>query len=180
MKATKKLFFTAIAVAAITAAVWAEDPASPPAAANPAAAASPAPAAPAPPTITVADVQALKDALAAQQLQIDRLTKQLELQQPHRPSKRRKRRKRSTQRQPPAAIARSNWPKPAAPVAVQQDNHEWRPQPAGSGARKRRQSDAQPGHFHSLPWNHHHPWRIRRSCICAAIESAWSRPAHSV
>jgi hypothetical protein len=52
---------------------------------NGVAAISPAPApatpAPAPTAVTAADVQALKDALAAQQLQIDRLTQQLQRQQ---------------------------------------------------------------------------------------------------
>jgi len=85
MKVTKKLFFTATAIAAFTASVWAENPASPAPAgkdgAPTAAAASPAPASPAPPTITAADVQSLKDALASQQLQIERLTEQLQRQQ---------------------------------------------------------------------------------------------------
>jgi hypothetical protein len=85
MKVTKKLFFTATAIAALTASVWAENPASPAPAgkdgAPTAAAASPAPASPAPPTITAADVQSLKDALASQQLQIERLTEQLQRQQ---------------------------------------------------------------------------------------------------
>jgi hypothetical protein len=75
MKATKNLFLTAAAIAALTAAAWAENPASS------APAASPAPASPAPPSVTAADVQALKDALAAQQQQIERLTQQLERQQ---------------------------------------------------------------------------------------------------
>jgi hypothetical protein len=85
MKATKKLFFTATAIAALTVGVWAENPASPAPAgkdgAPTAAAASPAPASPAPPTITAADVQSLKDALASQQLQIQQLTEQLQRQQ---------------------------------------------------------------------------------------------------
>src|ERR1700733_7041789 len=85
MKVTKKLFFTATAIAALTASVWAENPASPAPAgkdgAPTAAAASPAPASPAPPTITAADVQSLKDALASQQLQIQQLTEQLQRQQ---------------------------------------------------------------------------------------------------
>lgn len=49
-----------------------------PAKANPAAASAPAPP---PPAVTAADIQALKDALAAQQLQIQRLTEQLQRQQ---------------------------------------------------------------------------------------------------
>src|SRR5271169_5300355 len=75
MKATKVLFLTALALAVLTAGAWAENPASGTPAAS---AAAPAPA---PPTITAADVQSLKDALAAQQLQIERLTQQLQRQQ---------------------------------------------------------------------------------------------------
>jgi hypothetical protein len=76
MKSTKTLFITALVFAALTAGAWAETPGSGAPAAN---AAAPAPA---PPTIvTAADVQALKDAVAAQQLQIQRLTEQLERQQ---------------------------------------------------------------------------------------------------
>src|SRR5271168_1940774 len=75
MKSTKTLFITALAFAALTAGAWAETPGS----GAPAANAAPAPA---PPTVvTAADVQALKDAVAAQQLQIQRLTEQLERQQ---------------------------------------------------------------------------------------------------
>jgi hypothetical protein len=75
MKASTKLFVTALTLAALAAGAWAEDPASGPAAAKPAA------AAPAPAPITAADVQALKDALASQQQQIERLTEQLQRQQ---------------------------------------------------------------------------------------------------
>ena len=75
MKTSKKLIVTALTLAALTAGAWAENPPSAAPAAKDAA------AAPAPPTVTAADVQALKDALAAQQLQIDRLTKQLDRQQ---------------------------------------------------------------------------------------------------
>src|SRR5271168_3394956 len=75
MKSTKTLFITALAFAALTAGAWAETPGS----GAPAANAAPAPA---PPTVvTAADVQALKDAVAAQQLQIQRLTEQIERQQ---------------------------------------------------------------------------------------------------
>jgi hypothetical protein len=88
MKSNKQVFFTALTLAALTlaaltAGAWAQtetasnaSPATP----YPAAAAAP-PAAPAPPTVTAADVQALKDALAAQQLQIQQLTLQLQRQQ---------------------------------------------------------------------------------------------------
>jgi hypothetical protein len=76
MKPIKKSFVTALALAALSAGAWAETPASATPAAKDAAAAAPAPSA-----VTAADVQALKDALAAQQLQIDRLTQQLQRQQ---------------------------------------------------------------------------------------------------
>ena len=74
MKRTKKVFLTALTLAALSASVWAENP--PSGAADSAAAPAPAPTA-----ITAADVQALKDALAAQQLQIQRLSQQLDRQQ---------------------------------------------------------------------------------------------------
>jgi hypothetical protein len=84
MKSTKTLFITALTLAALTAGAWAENPGS---GAPAASAAAPAPAAP-PTVVTAADVQALKDALASQQLQmatqqlqIQRLTEQLERQQ---------------------------------------------------------------------------------------------------
>jgi len=75
MKATNKLLSTALGLAVLAASSWAESPVSAASAAKDAA------AAPAPPAITAADVQSLKDALAAQQLQIERLSKQLERQQ---------------------------------------------------------------------------------------------------
>jgi hypothetical protein len=76
MKLTKTLFIIALTLAVLTAGAWAETPGSGAPAAN---AAAPAPA---PPTVvTAADVQALKDAVAAQQLQIQRLTEQLQRQQ---------------------------------------------------------------------------------------------------
>ncbi|MGD0986532.1 MAG: hypothetical protein ABR874_01895 [Candidatus Sulfotelmatobacter sp.] len=81
MKATKTLFvFTVLALAALTASAWAEDPVSGAPAAKDAAA-TPAAPAPAPAAVTAADVQALKDALASQQLQLQRLEQQLERQQ---------------------------------------------------------------------------------------------------
>jgi hypothetical protein len=72
MKPIKHLFLAALTLAVLSASAWAEDPASGKPAANSAAAAT----APAP--ITAADVQALKDALAAQQQQIERLSQQLQ------------------------------------------------------------------------------------------------------
>jgi len=74
MKRCKHVFLTALTLAALSGGAWAED------AANGTPAPKPAAAAPAPP-VTAADVQALKDALAAQQQQIERLTQQLQRQQ---------------------------------------------------------------------------------------------------
>jgi len=81
MKATGKLFSTAFLLAAFSASLWAQTQTA--ANALPAASAQPTPAnpAPAPAVITAADVQSLKDALAAQQLQIQQLTEQLQKQQ---------------------------------------------------------------------------------------------------
>jgi hypothetical protein len=77
MKSTRTLFITALTLAALTAGAWAGTPDG-----SGAPAANGAAAAPAPPTVvTAADVQALKDAVAAQQLQIQRLTEQLQRQQ---------------------------------------------------------------------------------------------------
>lgn len=76
MKLIKHVFLAALTLAALSAGGWAEDSASGKPAANPAAATA-APAAPAAP-ITAADVQSLKDALAAQQKQIEILTQQLQ------------------------------------------------------------------------------------------------------
>lgn len=78
MKLTN-LLFTVLTLAALTAGAAAQTVTAANAApANPAAA---QPAAPAQPVVTAADVQALKDALAAQQLQIEKLTEQLQHQQ---------------------------------------------------------------------------------------------------
>ena len=75
MKRTKHVLLTALTLAALSAGAWAEDPASGAPAAKPAA------AVPVPPSVTAADLQALKAALAAQQQQIERLTQQLQRQQ---------------------------------------------------------------------------------------------------
>jgi len=72
MKSTKTLFLTALTLAVFTTSVWAENPAS-----GAPAAKETAPV-PATPPITAADVLALKDAMAAQQQQIERLTLQLQ------------------------------------------------------------------------------------------------------
>jgi hypothetical protein len=72
MKATKTLLLTVLTLVVLTTGVWAENPASGAPASKETA---PAPAAP---PITAADVQALKDAMAAQQQQIERLTLQLQ------------------------------------------------------------------------------------------------------
>lgn len=73
MKATKSMLFKALILASITAGAWAQTavPAAQPSATSP---------------ITAADVQALKDALAAQQRQIDKLTQQLQGQQSQQPA----------------------------------------------------------------------------------------------
>jgi hypothetical protein len=67
MKATKYLFLTVLALTAFAAGVWAQTSDS----------SAPAPAQP----VTAADVQALKDALAAQQRQIQQLNQQLQAAQ---------------------------------------------------------------------------------------------------
>jgi Putative porin len=74
MKSTSKFLFTALSLAALTAGVWAQTSKSPK---KRRAAAAP----PAQPAATVADVQALKDAIAAQQQQIQQLTQQLQQNQ---------------------------------------------------------------------------------------------------
>jgi len=79
MKLNKSLFLTALTLAALTAGAWAQTTTeSKPAAKKKHAAADPAPAQPA---VTAADIQALKDALAAQQRQIQQLTQQLQQSQ---------------------------------------------------------------------------------------------------
>jgi len=81
MKRTNVLYLTALTLTALTAGVWAQtETAENSAPSAPATAAVAAPA-PAPAVATAADVQALKDAIAAQQLQIQRLTEQLQRQQ---------------------------------------------------------------------------------------------------
>jgi hypothetical protein len=84
MKLTRSLFLSVLILAASTASVWAQtmtasntSPSTPAAAAP---AATPA-ATPAQPPITAADIQALKDAIAAQQLQIQALQEQLQQRQ---------------------------------------------------------------------------------------------------
>ena len=72
-KRTIGLFLTTSILAALSVGAWGESPGSDAPAAKE--------AVPAPPPVTAADVQALKDALAAQQLQIERLTQQLQRQQ---------------------------------------------------------------------------------------------------
>jgi len=77
MKSSKHLFFTVLTLAALSAAAWAQTSDS----SAPAPKKKQEPAAPAPAAITAADVQALKDALAAQQQQIQQLTQQLQQNQ---------------------------------------------------------------------------------------------------
>ena len=71
MNSTKNAFLTALTLAALSAGAWAQTADS----------ASQASATPSASPVTAADVQELKDALAAQQKQIDRLTQQLQHQQ---------------------------------------------------------------------------------------------------
>jgi hypothetical protein len=72
MKSSKNLFLTALIVAALTSGAWAQtESASNAAPANGSPAAAPAP------SVTAADIQALKDALAAQQKEIQALQAQL-------------------------------------------------------------------------------------------------------
>src|SRR4051812_47631180 len=66
MKVNRNLFFTALTLTALTASVWAQTQT----ASNVAPLSAPAASAPAAPPITAADIQELKDALAAQQRQI--------------------------------------------------------------------------------------------------------------
>jgi hypothetical protein len=79
MKSTKHLFFTVLTLVALSAGAWAQtsDSNTPP----PTKRHNPVAEAPAPPAITAADVQALKDALAAQQQQIQLLNQQLQAAQ---------------------------------------------------------------------------------------------------
>ncbi len=83
MRAIAKLFISAVTTAVLAGGAWAQNSGPLPSNNNNngAPAASSATTTPAPAPITPADVQALKDALAAQQRQIDKLTRQLELQQ---------------------------------------------------------------------------------------------------
>ncbi len=76
MRSTKHLFLTALMLAALCAGAWAQtsDATAPP----PKKKHKPVAAAPAPPAVTAADVQSLKDALAAQQQQIQQLSQQLQ------------------------------------------------------------------------------------------------------
>jgi hypothetical protein len=115
MKRTKKLFMIATALGAISVGAWAQN--SGPLASNenhdspasaPATTTSPAPA-----SVTPADVQALKDALAAQQKQIDRLTKLLEVQQVQQSATSNNSETKSAAQQQVAAVS--------TPVAVQQE-----------------------------------------------------------
>jgi len=79
MKTRSKLFATALTLAALTASVWAQTQAAPKPAARKKTAASTAVAPQ--PAVTAADVQSLKDAIAAQQRQIQQLTQQLQQNQ---------------------------------------------------------------------------------------------------
>ena len=75
MKPMNRLSLTAFTLAALTAGVWAQTQTASNAVPAAPAAATPSPASP---VVTVADIQALKDALAAQQQQIQALQEQLQ------------------------------------------------------------------------------------------------------
>jgi len=79
MKSVKHLFLTVLTLAALLAGAWAQTSDS--TAPAPKKKHRPVSAAPAQPAVTLADVQALKDALAAQQQQIQQLTQQLQQNQ---------------------------------------------------------------------------------------------------
>jgi hypothetical protein len=78
MKSTKHLFLTVLTLAALSAGAWAQTSDSAAPAPNPKKKHKPVAAAPAQPAITAADVQALKDGMAAQQQQIQQLSQQLQ------------------------------------------------------------------------------------------------------
>jgi hypothetical protein len=119
MKLNKNLFLTALTLAALTAGAWAQtETASNAAPEKPYPAAAAAPAAPAPPPVTAADVQALREALAAQQLQIQQLTQQLQRQQAIQEAQQ------SADTKPAAA------PAPAAPLQMAAVNNTDAAQPA--------------------------------------------------
>jgi hypothetical protein len=79
MKPIKHVFLTALSLAALSVGAWAQTSAS--TAPSPKKKHKPVAAAPAQPAVTAADIQALKDALAAQQQQIQQLTQQLQQNQ---------------------------------------------------------------------------------------------------
>src|SRR5450755_1622796 len=76
MKSAKNLFLAILTLAILSAGAWSQNPNSTAPAAKKKH--KPRVTAPTPPTITEADVQSLKDGLAAQQQQIQQLTQQLQ------------------------------------------------------------------------------------------------------
>ena len=81
MKVNQNAFLTVLTLVALTAGAWAQTETAANTAPEKGSPAAIVPAAPAPPPVTIADIQALRDALAAQQLQIQQLTQQLQRQQ---------------------------------------------------------------------------------------------------
>lgn len=81
MKVKQNALLTILTLAALTAGAWAQTETAANTAPEKGYPAATIPAAPAPPPVTVADIQALRDALAAQQLQIQQLTQRLQRQQ---------------------------------------------------------------------------------------------------
>jgi TolA-binding protein len=78
MKSSKHLFLTVLTLVALSAAAWAQASGSAAPAPSSKKKHKPVAAVPAPPAITAAEVQSLKDALAAQQQQIQQLNQQLQ------------------------------------------------------------------------------------------------------
>ena len=166
MKATTSKVLTALALAALTAGAWAQTEV----ASNATPAKDPHPRLqlqlrrP----VTAADVQALKDALAAQQLQIQKLTEQLQRQQEQQSLVNGAAKADTTpaQANPPQQVAALGTPAPA----VQQDSAPAAAptQRIGAGLQ---QADGRAAHA-ALPGHQHYSWWIRGRCVCPAIKSA--------
>ncbi len=177
----KNVVLTILASAAVAAGAWAQTAGQVTLASNEAKgtpATAPAAAAPAPPpsVITAADVQALKDALAAQQLEIERLSQQLDRQQAQ---------------QAAAAAAKTATQSRATICATQSSSRTGHTRRSSTGqphpsaefaghADPARQSHGESGDSHSLPRHHHHAGRIRGSGIRPAVKSAGSGPVHAI
>ena len=135
----------------------------------------PAQPAPAPTVVTAADVQALKDALAAQQLQIQRLTEQLERQQAWQlqQSGATAAAKTATTQSAPQQMAAVNTSVAVQPetAAVSQPN----PQET-----KRCQSGVGESRSAALQGHHHYAGWIPGGRNCEAVASAGIRHQHAL